>query len=96
MIKDKYDWVKDQLSNYPVLRDSVERLYYVYLLENNYNVNKSFKEVLKDMEARIIPYIDSFGRASRKVQEDHPHLRGKLYNKRKRKQEDIRKEIKDI
>ncbi|MEY4332524.1 MAG: hypothetical protein RLZZ196_1262 [Bacteroidota bacterium] len=96
MIKDKYDWVKDKLTQYPVLRDSTERLYYIYLLEIDYDVNKPFKQVLKDMEARIIPYIDSFGRASRKVQEEHPHLRGKLYNKRKRKQEEVKQEIKDI
>ena len=96
MIKDKYEWVKEKLSLYPVLRDSVERLYYVYLLETDYDVNKSFKQVLKDMESREIPYIDSFGRASRKVQEEHPHLRGKLYNKRKRKQESIKQEIKSI
>jgi uncharacterized protein YbaR (Trm112 family) len=59
-------------------------------------MNKPFKEVLKDMEARVIPYLDSFGRASRKVQEEHPHLRGDLYNKRKKKSYEVKEEINSI
>lgn len=96
MIKDKYEWVKDKLTKFPKLRDSNERLYYNYLLEIGYDMTKPFKEILKDMENRKIPYIDSFGRASRKVQENHPHLRGELYNKRKKKEEDIKDEIKSL
>jgi hypothetical protein len=45
------------------------------------------------MESRTIPYIDSFGRASRKIQEEHPHLRGKLYKQRKTKQDEVKDEI---
>jgi hypothetical protein len=97
MIKERYEWVKDKLSNYPELRDSNERLYYHYLLEIGYDVNKPFKECLKDMEKRVIPYLDTFGRASRKVQEEHPHLRGKSYKKRKgEKQAKVRQEIRDL
>ncbi len=96
IIKDKYQWVKDKLTKHPELRDSNERLYYHYLLDIQYNLNKPFKDALKDMESRIIPYIDSFGRASRKVQEEHPHLRGELYNKRKKKADEVKKEIKSI
>ena len=49
------------------------------------------------MEQRVIPYMDAFGRASRKVQEEHPHLRGKLWQKRKHKREkEIRQEIRDL
>ena len=96
MIKDKYQWVKDKRIKDPELRDSNERLFYHYLLDIGYDVKKPFKEALKDMETRSIPYIDSFGRASRKVQEEHPHLRGKLYNKRKKKADEIKEEIKKI
>jgi hypothetical protein len=97
MVKDKYLWVKSKLAQYPELRDSNERLYYHYLLEIGYNINKPAKEFLKDMESRIIPYMDSFGRASRKVQEEHPHLRGKTWQKRKTKKEaQIRQEIRDL
>jgi hypothetical protein len=97
MIKERYEWVKDKLTQYPELRDSNERLYYHYLKEIGYDVNKSFKESLKDMEKRVIPYLDTFGRASRKVQEEHPHLRGKSYKKRKgEKESKVRQEIRDL
>jgi len=32
----------------------------------------------------------------KKVQEEHPHLRGKLYKLRKGKEEEIKQEIRDI
>lgn len=96
MIKERYDWVKQKLIKYPALRDSNERLYYHYLKDIQFDVNMPFKEVLKAMERREIPYLDSIGRASRKVQEDHPHLRGKLYKKRKEKEEEVKEEIKSI
>ena len=96
MIKDKYEWVKSKLISHPALRDSNERLYYHYLKDIQFDVNMPFKEVLKAMERREIPYLDSIGRASRKVQEDHPHLRGKLYKKRKEKEEEVKEEIKSI
>ena len=96
MIKDKYEWVKDKLTKFPKLRDSNERLYYNYLLDIGYDITKPFKEILKDMENREIPYIDSFGRASRKVQENHPHLRGRLYKKRKKKEEEVKDEIRSL
>ncbi len=97
MIKEKYEWVKDKLSKHPELRDSNERLYYHYLKEIGYNMNKPFKEALKDMEKRVIPYLDSFGRASRKVQEEHPHLRGDSYGKRKgEKATKVKQEIRDL
>jgi hypothetical protein len=54
-------------------------------MEINYDFSKSAKDFLKDMEQRVIPYMYAFGRASRKVQEEHPHLRGKLWQKRKNK-----------
>jgi hypothetical protein len=72
-------------------------LYYHYLKEINYDFSKSAKDLLKDMETRIIPYMDTFGRASRKVQEEHPHLRGKTWQKRKDKKEpEIRQEIRNL
>jgi hypothetical protein len=97
MIKDKYIWVKNKLTAHPALRDSNERLYYHYLLEIGYDIDKPTKEFLKDMEKRVIPYMDAFGRASRKVQEEHPHLRGTLWQKRKTvKEPEIRQEIRDL
>ena len=74
MITEKLTWVKQKLTLHPELRDSNERLYYHYLLEIGYDTTKTIKDVLKDMEQRKIPYIDSFGRASRKIQEEYPEL----------------------
>jgi hypothetical protein len=96
MVKELRDWVKLKLTMYPKLRDSNERLYYNYLSDLGYNMDTSIKKFLKDMECRNIPYIDSFGRASRKVQEEHPHLRGKLWGKRKKKMKDVKQEIKTM
>jgi hypothetical protein len=96
MIKEKYDWVKAKLTKHPELRDSNERLYYHYLMEIQFDVNTPFKEALKAMEQREIPYLDAIGRASRKVQEEHPHLRGKFYKQRKGKEEEVKQEIKSI
>jgi hypothetical protein len=88
--------VKAKLIKHPELRDSNERLYYHYLMEIQFDVNTPFKEALKAMEQREIPYLDAIGRASRKVQEDHPHLRGKFYKQRKGKEEEVKQEIKSI
>lgn len=97
MIKEKYDWVKEQLTKHKKLRDSNEGLYYQFLLKSGYDTSKSIKEFLQDMSKRKIPYIDSFGRASRKVQEDHAHLRGDKYHLRKgEKEPEIRQEIRDL
>ena len=45
------------------------------------------------MENREIKYIDSLARASRLVQEEYPHLRGKNWKKRKGKSVDVKHEI---
>jgi len=45
------------------------------------------------MENREIKYIDSIARASRLVQEENPHLRGKMWKKRKVKSVDVKHEI---
>lgn len=96
MVKERYNWVKAKLTKYPSLRDSNERLYYHYLKDIQFDVNMPFKEALKAMEKREIPYLDAIGRASRKVQEEHPHLRGKFYKLRKGKEEEVKEEIKSI
>ena len=97
MISEKYDWVKDKLTKIPKLRDSNEGLYFQFLIESGYDTSKSIKEFLQDMSKRRIPYVDTFGRTSRKVQEDHPHLRGEKYHLRKgEKEPEIRQEIRDL
>ena len=88
------DWVKLQLVQNTKLRDNNELLYYKYLKFINYPIEiKTAKEFLKDMSNRKIPYLDSIARASRFVQENHPHLRGELWKKRKLKAVEISAEI---
>jgi hypothetical protein len=43
MIVEKYEWVKKQLTDFPALRDSNERLYYRYLLAMGYDVETILK-----------------------------------------------------
>jgi hypothetical protein len=94
MIIEKKEWVKRMLLTSPKLRDSNERLYYLYLKELGYNVeSKTAKDLLIDMEKREIPYLDSIARASRLVQEEFPYLRGKTWGKRKKKAVKIKHEI---
>lgn len=97
IIKNHFDWVKEQLTLYPTLRDNNERLYYNYLLDLGYDVDKSIQFFLRDMSLRKIPYIDSIARASRKVQENYPELQGKNYKERVTKKEHaVREEIRDL
>lgn len=97
VVKKHFDWVKEQLEKYPELRDNNEKLYYRYLVSIGYNTGTSLVGFLQDMANREIPYIDSIARASRKVQENHPELRGVSYTKRVTKKEfAVREEIRDL
>lgn len=98
MISERYSWVKEMLETQPDLRDSNEKLYFRYLQHLGYNIyGKNIQQFLKDMANREIPYIDVIGRASRKVQEENPELRGKYYNKRKTKKEpEVRSEVRKL
>jgi hypothetical protein len=97
IIKKHYDFVFDTLTTHPATRDSNELLYYRYLRTLGYDVDKSVKDFLLDMAHRKVPYIDSLARASRKVQENHPELRGKSYKERVVKKElAVRAEIRAL
>jgi hypothetical protein len=94
MIMDFREWVKLTLTHSPKCRDSNEMLYYKYLKYIEYDVDiKSAKEFLKDLSNRRIPYVDSIARASRKVQEEYPYLRGEYWGKRKKKSVKVKHEI---
>ena len=94
MIVEFKDWVKLKLTQDPKARDSNEKLYYDYLTYTGYDVHsKTVKQFLKDMSNREIPYMDSVARASRKVQEENPYLRGKSWGKRKKKSVLVKHEI---
>ena len=93
MIKEKLKWVEQELTLKPSLRDSNEKLYYSFLKDSGYDVTRSVKEFLMDMESRKIPYLDSIARASRLIQEECPYLRGKNWKKRKVKSVEVKHEI---
>jgi len=93
MIKENLQWVKLKLTQNSIYRDSKERLYYAFLLDLGYDTNITVKQLLKDMESGKIPRIDSIARASRKIQEEYPHLRGENYKKRMQKSVKIKHEI---
>ena len=93
MITELKPWVKQKLISNSSFRDSNEKLYYQYLKEIGYDITKDVKEFLKDMEKRKIRYLDSIARTSRLIQEEYPELRGKTWNKRKKKSVDIKHEI---
>jgi len=95
MITELKPWVKNKLTLHPKLRDSNEKLYYLYLKDVlKYDIdNKSIKDFLQDMSKRKIPYLDSVSRASRLIQSDNPYLRGKYWGKRKSKSVEVKHEI---
>lgn len=96
MIAKQIPWTISTLTKSEKARDSNEFLYFLYLQDIGYDTNKSVKDFLIDMEKKNVPYIDSIGRASRKVQEEIPSLRGKFWKKRQKKEVEIRAEIRDI
>lgn len=93
LIKNLLEWTEVKLRANPKFRDSNELLYYNYLKESGYDVNKPVKTFLQDMEKRRIPYLDSIARSSRKIQEENPELRGLKWGKRKLKEIEVREEI---
>ena len=90
-IKDK---VFELLTNFPHLRDSDEKLcaniWFSHLEHSCYNV----KQFLKMYADGKLPNSDSITRCRRKIQEEHPELRGNSYSQRQAKQEKIKEELK--
>ena len=87
MKKTIYDQVKEILEDYPQSREDYTHLYWVFYNE------RDFFNILTCIRKKTLPSFEAVGRARRKCQEDHPQLRGKSYDKRIVKQEDIRQSI---
>jgi hypothetical protein len=96
MITEHISWVTRQLEVDPITRDSSCKLYYAYLQHLDYDTNKSIKEFLKDMDSGKIPYIDTIGRTSRRVQADRLDLAGKKRRLRLDKELKVRDEIRKL
>ena len=89
-MKDKktvYDQVKEILEDYPNARENYTHLYWIFYNE------RDFFYILTQIRNKQLPSFEAVSRARRKVQEDMPHLRGKSYDKRLEKEEEVRQAI---
>lgn len=88
--------VKHLLIHRPILRDNDKALWLVYLNRFHDMRSRVEKSASPYIEFRTIllnpktPMFESISRARRKIQENHPELRGKSYTKRKESAEVIR------
>lgn len=74
-----YDRVKQILEIYPLTRDSDKHLIWEVWSRKGFIVNGAISK----WDFLVATSPESITRARRKVQEDHPELRGKTYQKRK-------------
>ncbi len=88
-IKDK---VFDLLTRFPHLRDSDEKLC-SNIWHSKIPAGISAHEFLAIYAKGDLPSSESITRCRRKIQEDHPELRGKVYEERQAKQEPIKEEL---
>ena len=91
------DEVHSLLVNYPVLRDSDERLtaniWSKTILPPHNLDNISAKGLLTKLSEGKLPSYESISRCRRKLQELYPDLRGDKWYKRHKRADKIRKEI---
>jgi hypothetical protein len=96
-IKNMQDVVKASLEKYPRYRDDDNKLvayiWFKNLKNNGIPENIPAIEFLHFYANNELPQADVITRARRKVQEDHPHLRGKLWEERHETQKKVRKDI---
>lgn len=96
-IKEK---VKKLLIEYPPYRDDDQRLiatyYYRDLGGKRVIDNMTAFEFLQVFAKGKIPSPDNITRVRRRLQEQHPELRGEKYNKRHSIEEDVRKDIHEL
>lgn len=97
-IKTCADTVREILAKHPDARDSYESLYSIYLYkhmirESGLNAaqldDKGVLWFLKQMREGNLPKYESIGRASRKLQEECPELRGEKWAERQQEAEKV-------
>ena len=75
-------------------RDSDLRLYYFLLKRLGFDPkNISAFDLLKGMQEKTYPNLESVGRARRKIQESNIELRGRFYERRKEHEKSVRTEL---
>jgi len=96
-IKNMQEVVAFALEKYPHLRDDDNRLVaYIWwknLKDNNIPEDIITMDFLQLYASNQLPQADVITRARRKVQEDNPKLRGKLWNERHQLKEEVKKNI---
>ena len=89
------DEVEKFLTKYPVLRDDDEKLMANMWYKRIPNVlDQSALSVLGMLANKKLPSYESISRCRRKLQEEDPNLRGKEYNLRHKRTEEIKEEVK--
>ena len=87
--------VKRLLKEHPHLRDSDEKLMANMWYKRIPNVQQqSALNVLGMLANKKLPSYESISRCRRKLQEEDPSLRGKEYNLRHKRTEEVKEEIK--
>jgi hypothetical protein len=89
--------VKQLLERHPHLRDNDEKLCanYWYIEANLHFREMSAYDFIQMYAERQITLADSITRMRRKVQEETPELRGQLWEKRHKKEEEVKEYLKD-
>ncbi len=88
-MKDYCETVEIMLRRFPETRDDDLKLFCCVCKAICPHVLKEeFARVLYFHEKYDLPSIETIGRARRKLQNQHPELRGKLYEKRMSKQDE--------
>jgi|19_taG_2_1085344.scaffolds.fasta_scaffold00098_41 hypothetical protein len=83
-VLNNYDTIKRLLESDPKYRDDYNKLVArVWWIEVNKNKLLTAYEMLNRLARKELSHPESIMRARRKVQEEHPHLRGTTYHQRK-------------
>ena len=97
-IKNKEFIVKNMLTEHPKTRDNDSLLLgYVWLYQcggKTYAENMSMWDFIVDFSRKNFAEVSGISRCRRKLQEEHPELRGKLYDKRHQMKDSVKEEIK--
>ena len=102
MLKGVRDVVETLLTENPHLRDDDQKLlanvYWVRISKTLYpKLNEEqmdgVKKVLKEIADANLPNFQSVSRCRRKLQEENPELRGKLYEERHKNQANVVEEL---
>ena len=96
-IKNREFVVTDMLTRYPKARDNDSLLLaYVWMYQaggKNYICDISMKDFILDFIDKRFAEAEGIIRCRRKLQEEHPELRGELYEQRHKLKESVKEEI---